>query len=663
MKKLTIENAHNLAYSRGFKFLSIEFKNTKNKHLWGCNNGHEWHASYNTIQQDKGCPFCSGLKKKTIEDAHDLAKSKRFRFLSNEFKNTLTKYQWECFNGHEWTTNYNNIQQDRGCPYCASTRKTISDAHKLADSRGFKFLSSEFINAKTKYLWGCVKEHKWTTNYKNIEQGSGCPDCASTRKTISDAHKLADSRGFKFLSTEFINTNTKYLWGCSYGHEWISKYNDVHQGSGCPHCPRKSTKNIEDAHNLAHSRGFKFLSSEFNGTGKKCLWECGQGHEWEAPYDSIQRGTGCPHCSGMFPKTIKDAHNLAHSKGFKFLSSEFKSVTKKHLWGCGQGHKWESTYQGIQRGTGCHYCSGWFEKTIKDAHNLAKIKGFKFLSTEFYGVDEKYLWKCGQGHEWFTSYSSINKGNGCHHCSGKFRKTIEDAHDLAESRGYKFLSTDFKNVLTKYSWQCGQGHEWNALYSNINQGGGCPFCMDKTRGEKIVRYCFEKIFKCDFKKIKPDWMRNPKTNRPLELDGYNENLSIAFEHQGIHHEEDCPKDNMFYKEDQLFKDEIKRQKCKERGIILIEVPEIGRRLKLKDVVSFLLSEFDKHNIAYSESAKSFQIDMKEFYAKYMNEKSTTGVDDLLSQIDGFDFSDDSLFVDSIMDEVNNLDFDDPDLFN
>mgnify|MGYP000492252147 CR=1 FL=1 len=86
------------------------------------------------------------------------------------------------------------------------------------------------------------------------------------------------------------------------------------------------------------------------------------------------------------------------------------------------------------------------------------------------------------------------------------------------------------------------------------------------------------------------------------------------------------------------RDDIKRQKCKEHGITLIEVPEIGRRLKVKDVVPFLLSEFDKHNIAYPESAKSFQIDMKEFYAEYMNEKSTTGVDDLLSELDAMDFS-------------------------
>jgi hypothetical protein len=47
----------------------------------------------------------------------------------------------------------------------------------------------------------------------------------------------------------------------------------------------------------------------------------------------------------------------------------------------------------------------------------------------------------------------------------------------------------------------------------------------------------------------------------------------------------------------------------------------------------------------------------------LNEKSTTGVDDLLSELDAMEFSDNSLFVDSIVDELNDLDFDDPDLFN
>ena len=157
-----------------------------------------------------------------------------------------------------------------------------------------------------------------------------------------------------------------------------------------------------------------------------------------------------------------------------------------------------------------------------------------------------------------------------------------------------------------------------SAYYNVHNGNGCPDCSDKTRGEKLTRYCFEKIFKCEFKKIRPDWMRNPKTNYPLELDGFNQNMSLAFEHQGIHHEVDLSKDHLRYDATQIYRDEIKRQKCREQGITLIAVPEVRRRLKINDLVPFILSEFDKYNIPYPESAKSFQIDWTEFNAQYKN---------------------------------------------
>ena len=481
--------------------------------------------------------------------------------------------------------------------------------------------------------------------------------------TIQDAHDLAESRGFKFLSNEFKNTKTNHLWGCEKGHEWTMKYESIKQGRGCRHCSGLIKKTIEDAHKLAEIKGFKFLSTEYHNTRTKYLWECMKGHKWNAVYGSIQQDGGCPNCAGSIKKTISDAHNLAEKRGFKFLSLVFKNTATKYLWKCTKSHEWNAQYSSISQGIGCPHCAGVTPITKENAHNLAESRGYKFLSTEFKGVVNKYRWECSEGHEWNALYNHIKNGKGCPHCAGSIPKTISDAHNLAEKRGFKFLSLVFKNTATKYLWKCTKSHEWSAKYSDVQSGTGCPICCDNNRGEKITRYCFEKMLECDFKKIKPDWMRNPKTNYRLELDGFNQNMSLAFEHQGIHHEVDCPKDNRHYKSNQLFKDEIKRQKCKEQRITLIEVPEIGRRLKLKDVVPFLLSEFDKHNIAYPESAKSFQIDMREFYAEYMNEKSTTGVDDLLSELDAMDFSDDSLFVDSIMDELNNLDFDNPDLFN
>ena len=123
---------------------------------------------------------------------------------------------------------------------------------------------------------------------------------------------------------------------------------------------------------------------------------------------------------------------------------------------------------------------------------------------------------------------------------------------------------------------------------------------------------------CYFIKEHPDWLVNPKTGYILELDGYNEQMKIAFEHQGIHHEVDLSKDHLRYDATQIYRDEIKRQKCREQGITLIAVPEVRRRLKINDLVPFILSEFDKYNIPYPESAKSFQIDWTEFNAQYKN---------------------------------------------
>jgi predicted lactoylglutathione lyase len=483
------------------------------------------------------------------------------------------------------------------------------------------------------------------------------------KKTIQDCHILAQFKGGKCLSTEYVNGQKHLLWECKEFHTWNTSYSSIQKGRWCPECAGVKKKNIQDYINVAESKGGQFISNEIpQNVNTDCKWECNQGHSWSASYNDIKsRNNWCPHCLRI---SIKDYKMLAESKGGKFISNEIpKNVHTKCMWQCNEGHSWEAVYSNISQGSWCPRCAGSEKKTIKDYYILAESRGFKFLSTEVNGVNNKYLWECVKGHQWNATRGSIKKGHGCPSCCGLTPKNIEDVKKIAEDKGGKCLSNEIKNSKQMLKFQCDKKHVWNSNYNRLQQGNWCPFCADKTYGEKLTRCCFEKMLRCDFKKIKPNWMRNHKTGRKLELDGYNEQMGIAFEHQGIQHEKHCPKSYQFYNPEQLVRDEIKRQKCKERGIILIEVPEIGRRLKLKDVVPFLLSEFDKHNIAYPESAKSFQIDMKEFYAEYMNQKSTTGVDDFLSELDALDFSDDSLFEDSIVDEVNNLDFDDPELFN
>lgn len=76
-----------------------------------------------------------------------------------------------------------------------------------------------------------------------------------------------------------------------------------------------------------------------------------------------------------------------------------------------------------------------------------------------------------------------------------------------------------------------------------------------------------------FTKVKPKWLRNPKTGRCLELDGFCPELMLALEYNGIQHYR-WP--NYFHKTREEFtaqreRDQIKVEKCIENNICLIRI--------------------------------------------------------------------------------------------
>jgi hypothetical protein len=110
--------------------------------------------------------------------------------------------------------------------------------------------------------------------------------------------------------------------------------------------------------------------------------------------------------------------------------------------------------------------------------------------------------------------------------------------------------------------------------------------------EEICRKIFEDYFDDYFPTVRPKFLANPKTGRPLELDGYSAGLSLAFEHQGRQHYE-YP--NRFHKSEEEFKaqqerDLFKAKRCKELGIDLIFIPEY---IPIDKIESFIMQELKK----------------------------------------------------------------------
>ena len=176
---------------------------------------------------------------------------------------------------------------------------------------------------------------------------------------------------------------------------------------------------------------------------------------------------------------------------------------KKVWWKCSNGHEWQATIDGRNSGRGCPYCSG--NKVLKGYNDLQTInpklaKEWNYekngnLKPENFTASsgQKVWWKCYEGHEWQATIANRNNGRSCPHCSGQI--VSEGYNDLRtinpnlakewnyEKNGILKPECFTANSGQKVWWRCSQGHEWQAVIINRNQGKGCPYCA----GKKVLK--------------------------------------------------------------------------------------------------------------------------------------------------------------------------------
>jgi hypothetical protein len=179
--------------------------------------------------------------------------------------------------------------------------------------------------------------------------------------TIKKMQERAEKRGGKCISVKYINTNTKLLWECSEGHRWVATPENIKAGRWCRKCSilqwaEKRKLTIGDMRKKAMQKGGKCLSEKYINTHTKLLWECSEGHRWEAVPSSIKQGTWCPRCSGTYPLNLQAMQKMAEERGGKCLSEKYINTHTKLLWECSAHHQWETTPNNIRAGQWCPYC-------------------------------------------------------------------------------------------------------------------------------------------------------------------------------------------------------------------------------------------------------------------------------------------------------------------
>jgi hypothetical protein len=158
---------------------------------------------------------------------------------------------------------------------------------------------------------------------------------------------------------------------------------------------------------------------------------------------------------------------------------------------------------------------------------------------------------------------------------------------------YSFLYKNFKPEEKKEKRRWTGYKNYGDFLSSQPENEGEIGNGKESKGEAECRRVMEKIFNKPFTKIRPEWLLNPVTGKNLEIDIYNDDLKIGVEYSGRQHYHFTP---FFHKTKETFtmqqyRDEMKKGKCKEKGILLIEVPY---NVDIEMIEKFLVQELKKN---------------------------------------------------------------------
>lgn len=280
------------------------------------------------------------------------------------------------------------------------------------------------------------------------------------------------------------------------------------------------------------------------------------------------------------------------------------------LWECSSHGKWEEEYRNVvSRDLWCPKCRDKHtpEEYLELAKKYAQSKGGKCLSTEYVDIRSNMIWECSQHGTWESDYDNIVKRNRwCPTCfrEKQRKQCLDKAHKYAKDLGGICLTNTYNDLNDNFTWKCHKSEHkaWKSKYNNvIGQKTWCPECGIYYQKENQFRKLFEYVLGFSLDKAKPSWNINPKTGFLLELDGYNEKEKIAFEYQGRHHYQD----NVFKNSNQTleevqFKDKIKAQHCKEKGIALIIIDGRKKIQSSKSMIKHIISLLEHYNISYNK---------------------------------------------------------------
>jgi hypothetical protein len=219
--------------------------------------------------------------------------------------------------------------------------------------------------------------------------------------------------------------------------------------------------------------------------------------------------------------------------------------------------------------------------------------GYELISTEYKNRRTKLLIRCPLNHIFkMITDCFIRRGQRCPICALTKLK-LDFVKEYISNFGYKCDSEVYISNKSPLIILCPNNHRCDKSFSNFKKGHRCSICC-RFKSEEACRTILENHFNKIFIKKRHIWLPSIHSNNILELDGYCEEIQIAFEYNGIQHYKYHP---FFHDSEEDFKQQVERDiykkiTCEARGIKLIVIPYTYTYQNIPELKEFILSQLN-----------------------------------------------------------------------
>ncbi len=477
-----------------------------------------------------------------------------------------------------------------------------------------------------------------------------------SNSTEQQTIQLINSKGGEVKSIKKLKGLHFFRITCKNGHDFTKeKKHLLYRLQYCPYYPcndKKTEWRDELGFELFKSRlkdifGDDVICTELTPqSSKKFSFKCNKcGEIWhnDPSYQLTtpkrkKRPPSCKKCGGSSPKTTLEKDDFLKSLNITAIDGipNIKTEQTKFRYKCNncasEGLKTLNNLQNLFK-SGLGYCDCTYKRTHWTYEKLKKAgekNGFVLLDdpTQF-AHSNKFKWQCTAANH-ITHFGIGSLKNGCKVCYDNNRITsFEDIKKwlgLNETTITLLPNQIWKGTHRNYEFHCSICNK-NFLrsYYSITNGSLCP-SQSRSYSELVVHFFLEKLLTIEFTcNKKYDFLKN-SSGKKMELDGYNEEHKIAFEHHGVQHYKE---NNRFHDTKNTlvkrkFDDDLKVKQCETLGIKLIVIPALFEITPITELKNVIKSELIRLQIPIPPDFDLIQpqrTEMNMFHARKKNKKS------------------------------------------